>query len=230
MTRSFEYENERGGATRNYTLKRAANAALELSAYPLAFNRCTFASGLGVNLGFEPMLPVTSRVADQELDTHSTASHAELIFRILVGPVSIEPGFGYARRRFDVERSYVPDVLYQALRPRLKLGLRLGPFVAEAGGGARFVLGAGQLASDAWFPAASGLGFDAFAALGVAPTRWFDILIGGRAERYRFDLNLPEPTPGAGPPSRPNGLADAAHDHFLGAWLGVRVNLSRRPP
>jgi len=227
LTRSYAYENERSGALRSYTLKRAADAALELGVYPLAFSRCTVGSGIGVHLGFEQMLPVTSHVADQELETWSSDVRAELVYRFLIGPLSIEPGVGYARRRFNVEGKYVPDVVYQALRPRLELRLRLGPFLAEASGAGRFVLDSGQLESDDWFPGSSGRGYDAAAALGAAPTRWLDVLLGARIERYHFDLNPPELSPVPGPPARPNGIADAADDHFFGFMLWMRFRLSR---
>ncbi len=227
LTRSYAYENERSGATRSYQLKRAADTALELGVYPLAFSRCTLGTGIGINLGFEQMVPVTSHVADQELDTWSSDARAELVYRFLIGPLSIEPGVGYARRRFNVEGKYVPDVVYQTLRPRLELGLRLGPFLAEASGAARFVLDSGQLGSDEWFPESSGFGYDAAVALGAAPTPWLDVLLGARIERYRFELNPPELSPVPGPPARPNGTADAADDHFLGFMLWVRFRLSR---
>jgi hypothetical protein len=228
LARSFDYENERSGAARSYRLRRSVDTELELAFYPLALRRCTFAAGLGVSFVHEQMVPVTSRVADQALETWSSASRAEIVYRIVLGALSVEPGFGYQRRRFSVEREYVPDVLYQSLRPRLKLRLKLGPFLAEATGAGRFVLDAGQLESEAWFPGASGLGFDASAALGVAPAPWLEFLAGARLERYRFELNPPETTSPFDPPAHPNGVADRAHDHYFGLMLGVRFNLSRQ--
>jgi hypothetical protein len=229
LTREFSYENERSGALRGYTLDRSPIAALEITAYPGALTSCGLASGIGIRIGYEQLFGASSRVANQELDTSGSAARAELVFRLPIGPVGIEPGAGYYYRRFVVERGYVPDVIYQAVGGGLNLDLRLGLFVAEARGTARFVLDSGQLQSDDWFPGASGLGFDASGLVGVAPLRWLDVFVSASVERYAFDLNQTEPADRTLPPSRVGGVADRAHDHFTSFSLGVRFRLSKQP-
>jgi hypothetical protein len=225
ITRKFSYENERSGALRGYTLDQSPIAAIEAAGYPGALVSCGLASGIGIRLGYEQLFGASSRVADQELDTSGNAARAELVFRLPIGPVGIEPGAGYYHRRFVVERGYVPDVVYQATGGGLKLDLRLGLFIAEARGTARFVLDSGQLQSDDWFPDASGLGFDASAFIGIAPLRWLDVFVSASVERYAFDLNQTEPADRTAPPIRVGGVADEAHDDFSSFGVGVRFRL-----
>jgi hypothetical protein len=227
LARSFSYENERSGALREYTLDRSPIAALEVAAYPGALQSCGLASGIGLRLGYEQLLGASSQIAGRELETSGSAARAELVFRIPIGPVGVEPAIGYYRRRFVVEKSYVPDPVYQALGGGLKLDVRLGVFIAEARSSVRFVLDSGQLESDRWFPGASGLGYDASALVGVAPLPWLDVFVGAYVERYAFDLNQTEPTDGREPPARVNGVADQAHDHFTSFALGLRFRLSK---
>jgi hypothetical protein len=227
MTRNFDYENERSGALRGYALDRSPIAMLEVTGYPGALASCGLASGIGLRLGYEQLFGATSRIVDQELDTSGNAARAELVFRLPIGPVSVEPAAGYYRRRFAVERDYVPDVTYRAVGGGLKLDLRLGLFIAEARGTARFVFDSGQLESAGWFPGASGLGFDASGLIGLAPLDWLDVFVSGYVERYAFDLNQTEPAARTAAPFRANGVADRAHDHFTAFALGVRFRLSK---
>ena len=226
MMRSFGYEDERSGALRAYTLSRAAMAALDVSFYPVALANCRVASGIGIHLGYEHMLPVTSRIADRDLETSGLAARAELGFRIPVGAVTLEPAAGYYRRRFAVEGDYVPDVDHQALGARLRLGVRLGVFIAEAHGSGRFVLASGEIGSSAWFPESSAIGFDAGALAGVAPAPWLDLFLSAKLERWAFDLNPAAAGAGAGLPARPNGVADGASDRYTSFMLGLRFRLS----
>ena len=69
ITRSFSYENERSGALRSYTLERSPTVALEVTAYPGALASCELSSGIGLRLGYEQLLGVSSHVANQDLET-----------------------------------------------------------------------------------------------------------------------------------------------------------------
>ena len=149
------------------------------------------------------------------------------MLRVLLGSFTLEPALGYYRRRFEVEKSYVPDVDFQSAGGRLKLGLRLSVFVAELGGGARYVFSTGQFGSAAWFPDASGFALEGSALLGVAPTGFLDIFASASLERYTFSLNQSAPSDPLLPPTRPNGVADEAQDHYLSFIGGLRFRLSK---
>jgi len=228
MLRSYSYEGEQSGALRSYVLDRAPVAGLGVSFYPGALSSCNFASGLGLSLGFDQMFPVTSEVAAQELDTIGFTGRAELVLRLSFGSFTVEPGLGYYRRRFEVEKSYVPDVDYQALGGRVRLGLRLSAFVAELDAGGRYVLDTGQFGTEPWFPEASGFALEGSLLLGVAPVPFLDIFVSANLERYVFSLNQPGPSNPLSPPAHPNGVADGARDQYVSFMGGLRFRLSKR--
>jgi len=101
--------------------------------------------------------------------------------------------------------------------------LRLGPFLAELGWAARFVLDAGSLQSADWFPKATGFGWLAEARLGGSPTAWLDAFALGEYESYSFDLHA------TGSGTYPNGVAKGSYDRHLRLGVGIRFNVPGRP-
>jgi hypothetical protein len=221
--RAFDYEEEERGALRGYRLQYAPYAAARATYRPFAHRACGLASGFGVRLGFERLFGVTSELAGQELDTAAFAYEAALELDVRFGPVSLTPRSGFVHRDFRVEKNFTPDPKYELIALGLEGGLRLGPFLAELGWAARFVLGAGPLQTADWFPQATGFGWLAEARLGGAPTTWLDAFALGEYESYSFDLDA------TGSGAYPNGVAKSSYDRYLRLGIGVRFNVPGRP-
>jgi hypothetical protein len=220
--RAFNYEEEERGALRGYRSMVAPFALARATYRPFAHAACRLPAGFGIRLGFERTFGITSDLAGQELDTEALAFEAQLEQEFRFGPISLTPRSGFVYRYFHVEENFLPDPQYRLIGLGLEGGLRLGPFLAELGWAARFVLDAGALQSANWFPEATGFGWLAEARLGGSPTRWFDAFALGEYESYSFDLNA------TGADSYPNGVAKGSYDRHLRLGIGVRFNVPSR--
>jgi hypothetical protein len=220
--RSFNWVDEQRGPLRGYRLQYAPYGALRGTYRPFAHSGCGLSSGLGVRLGYEHAFGVTSTLGGQELDTTAFAFEAQLELKIPIGPLFVTPRTGFAYRHFQVESGYAPDPRYRLWAAGLDAGMKLGVFLAELGGSARFVLDAGSLQSADWFPHATGFGWQGEARIGVAPVAWFDAFALGEYESYSFDLHTTEPA------TYPNGVAARSYDRYLRVGVGARFYIPGR--
>jgi hypothetical protein len=107
----------------------------------------------------------------------------------------------------------LPDVSYQFLRAGLGIHVYTSsPFSLVAAGSYRHILGAGDIASEDWFPHLKVYGLDALlgAAYRIAP--WLEARVQVDGRLYRYHMNSIEGEP---------RVAGGAVDQYLGAWLGV---------
>jgi hypothetical protein len=228
LQRTFDYRDEQRGALRAYLLHGAPSARFDANFYPFALSSRGAVAGLGLRVAFEPLLAVTSRLAERRLTTRAYAYQAELVWRLPLGPLAFAPALGFAERRYEVSESIVPEVAYESLRASVGLRLRAAWLVGELACGGRFVLDTGQLGSADWFPDVSGFGWDANAQLGVGIGDWLDLLLGGAAELYRWDFHAPSNA--TDPSMFPNGIAAGASDRYLQALFSVRFRVSKGWP
>jgi hypothetical protein len=217
LSRWFDYEGERSGALRAHRLRPVPSASLSATVHPFVRPGCKGASGLGLALAHERVFGAHSELAEARLATEAFASRADLVLRLPLGPLSVTPELGYAWEHLHVGGDFVPDVDYHVIRPGLNLGLKLGWFLLEGGGGGRYLFDAGQLSQ--WFTRARGFGYDARARIGVAVLDWLDVLGGVEFGEYRFSLNE------APDREHPHGLADGAFDRYGRAALTLRFHL-----
>lgn len=215
--RLFNYVHEQRGALRAYRGNPGPMARADAVGYPLASASCRVRAGLAV--GYERLLKVESELASAQLASNGFGAHAELVLRLALGPLSVEPGLGYAGRHFEIKGGFIPKADYQAFTSRLRLDLEVGRFLLEGSVGGHFLLGTGQLRSASWFPGAAGRGYDADARVGVRFAGPLYLLVGAHYELYSFDLN-PQVDG-----DYPNGVALGARDQYFDGTLSLRLRL-----
>lgn len=219
LSRWFDYEVERRGALRALKLRPVPTARLGATLFPFARRTCGSLSGLGLSLAYEQPFGVRAELAGRSLDTRAFGTSAELLWRIPIGRFSVTPKLGHGWDYFAIEDDFVPDASDHALRLGLDLGGSFGWFFGEIGAGYRYLVGIGELASEAWFPNAQGFGYDLAGRIGVRPLSWLELLAGLEFREYRFTLEAT----GAHP--YPNGVADGAFDRSLRGYGAVRFYL-----
>jgi hypothetical protein len=217
--RNFNYTEEESGALRGYRLSGAAYAAAGAAFRPWALSACKFGSGFGVRLRFERLIGAQSTLAKQELHTTGFAYRAEVDFKIPVSLFTFTPHGGFLYREFLLGGNFAPDPQYKVVPLGLDVGFRAAWFFVEAGGAWHFVLDAGSLQGENWFPHAKGQGYQFEGRLGGAITKWLDLFLLAEWESYRFDLEA------APPGAYPNGIAQGSYDKYLRLGGGTRFFL-----
>jgi hypothetical protein len=214
--RAFNWVDEVRGPLRGFDMNYAPYGTLRAAYRPFAHSRCGFMSGFGVRLGYERAFGITSTLGQQALDTLAFAFEGQVELKIPFSVFFVTPRTGFVYRQFQVAGNYTPDPRYKLWALGLDAGMRLGVFLTELGGSARFVLDAGSLQSADWFPEATGFGWQAEARIGAAPLAWLDAYALVEYESYSFDLN---PTATG---AYPNGVATGSYDRYLRFGLGAR--------
>lgn len=222
--RQFDYERERRGALRGYSLHKSPIVSVDAIGFPFVSTECGATAGLGLALGYDQILFATSELAGRTLETQGLSGRGDLLYRWSVSRLSVTPRLGYRLRLFRVAGDVIPDVAYHAARAGIDAALTLGPVQIHAGGGARLILGFGEIGSSYWFPAVQGFAYDYDARFGLSVTDFLSIVLNARFEMVRLRLNA------ANQAIAPNGIADGAFDAYLSSTLGIRLELPGEAP
>jgi cell division septation protein DedD len=222
--RAFNWVDEAfGSPLRGYRSSNVPYGALRATYRPFAHAACGFPSRLGMRVGYERAFGIHSTLGGQELDTLAFAFEAQVELEVPLGPFFfVTPRTDFVYRHFQVGGSYTADPRYMLWALGLDGGVRLGPFLAELGWSARFVLDAGSLQAADWFPNATGFGWQGEARLGAAPLPWLDAFALAEYESYSFDLHTTEPG------TYPNGIAAGSYDRYLRLGIGARFYIPAR--
>ncbi len=140
-------------------------------------------------------------------------------YRLLTGDLGATVGVDYGARDFNVDdapsraKPEIPDVAYRFIRAGLATQMRLGKKMSVgADAGYRYVLSAGEIETEAYFPRLSVGGVDATAWFGYDLASAWQVQLGANVERYFYSMN-PEPGDAR--------VAGGATDQFVGVQLGL---------
>jgi hypothetical protein len=227
MWRTLAYENDALGNLRTYENEAASpaiNAALSARFYAGALSGSGWFSNLGIDAAFDYAIGLKSKEGNKTRSTTAYDLSAGLHYRIPLDMFEPVVSVGYARQVFDVQAgaaTLLPSVAYSAARFGLGTAIRIVDRVAlDVHFDYFFILGADDLTSEAYFPDASGFGFDAGAGLYVGVVGSFGLRLAVDFRRYAFDLNAPTtPQPGGAKD------AEAMTDDYLRAGLSLVYTL-----
>lgn len=180
-----------------------------------------------------------------ELETSTNEWNIGLIGRIPLEPVEIAVSASYGEHTFILKGDentsglppLVPDVKYKYIRPAVEARARPAEFLVGARVGPRFLLSYEQIdLKEAWFPGASGFGFDVglFGGYSVLPI--LDVVAGFDFVRYGFDFadvkKEPPPTCATLAPQNPpcQKVAGGASDTYISGWVGALIHLGGKSP
>ncbi len=221
FSRNFRYTDDLFDALRSYKLGAAPTAFAWLRWYPAAHFTDSFAANIGLAGGFEQGFLLKSKVANgDELTTSMRSWYGGLRVRVPLSLNEIGAQVSYGRHSFSVDDDpqdpLVPDVEYEYVRVGLDGRVRVSKVTLGAHFGYRFLLGMGELKSDAWFPNATGGGIDAGIMGGYELVSGLSVVAGFDFRRYFLTLS---PDPGA------QRVAGGALDEYLSGWGGLMYRI-----
>lgn len=227
MWRSLAYENDVLGNLSTYENEAgspAINAALSARFYPGALFSNGWASNIGLDAAFDYTIGLESKEGNETRSTTAYDLSAGLHYRIPLDMFEPVVSVGYVRQVFDVETAastFLPAMTYSAARFGVGTVIRIVERVAlDVHFDYLFILGADDLTSEAYFPDASGFGFDAGAGIYVRVAGAFGLRLAIDFRRYAFDLNPPS-TPQPGGPKN----AETSTDDYLRTGLSLVYTL-----
>ncbi|MCB9641237.1 MAG: hypothetical protein H6727_20225 [Myxococcales bacterium] len=192
FSRTLYYNDDIFGELSPYNLLMAPALALQMHWYPGAHFTNGPLAHIGLVAEFSYALGLESRTPDgKTLPTSAYQLQAGLRGRFPIGPISLMLTAGYALQSFQIDTKNpanesgleIPSVEYHALRIEARaywaIHPRIGLFLGSA---YRVILGAGEIATDAYFPKIWIGQVDAEAGLDINILRWFAI-------RTRFQFN-----------------------------------------
>ena len=197
FSRRFYFTDDLFGALGGYRLRLAPSALLDAEWYPAAHFTSGPASAVGLALGAEYALGLSSQAPDGT--THSTRVQrlrAALQVRFQPGSVELTPFAGFVWQAFavnDIPGLPLPDVDVRGLRAGLSTRARLsGPLGLTAHVAGIYPLSTGEIGSSEWFPRMATGGLDASAGLTFALQRSLELRLAGEYSRLWSTMN-PEP-------------------------------------
>jgi len=221
FSRRFYFTDDLFGALGGYRLRLAPSALLDAEWYPAAHFTSGPASAVGLALGAEYALGLSSRAPDGT--THSTRVQrlrAALQVRFQPGAVELTPFAGFVWQAFavnDIPGLPLPDVDVRGLRAGLSTRARLsGPLGLTAHVAGIYPLSTGEIGSSEWFPRMATGGLDASAGLTFALQRSLELRLAGEYSRLWSTMN-PEPGDAF--------IAGGALDFSWGANLAITFTL-----
>ncbi|HEX8699615.1 MAG TPA: hypothetical protein VF815_12305 [Myxococcaceae bacterium] len=221
FSRRFYFTDDLFGALGGYRLRLAPLALLEAEWYPAAHFTSGPASAVGLSLGAEYALGLSSKAPDGT--THSTRVQrlrAALQVRFHPGAFELTPFAGLVWQAFavnDIPGLPLPDVDVRGLRAGLSTRARLaGPLGLTAHVAGIYPLSTGELGSSEWFPRIATGGLDASAGLTFALPRSLELRLAGEYSRLWSTMN-PEPGDAF--------IAGGALDFSWGATLALTFTL-----
>ena len=243
-SRSFRYSDtaaqlfprEKYGQPSDYTVPVAPALRLGLEAFPGLLLGDSWLSYIGLytqlNLGFATSTPITTEQGTVSARNEYFNLLAGLKGRIPLGPLQLEPSFGWgtdssALQGLEGQSSPIAAVSYSFLRPGLSATGRLAKLSLEARAAYRIGLKVGEIGEDfpgANFPPptftnASYLGFDLGATVGYELHENWDVQFGIDVTQYGLDFNPVDPDLQA------DLVAGGATDRYLSFWFGLSFHL-----
>ncbi len=221
FSRNYRYSDDLFRSLRSYKLGAAPAAFIGVRWYPVAHFSGGAASHVGLVGGYERGFALKSQVeGGEELTTKMQQWYAGLRYRIPLGRHEVGAEGSYGRHTFQIEDDpaapLVPDVDYGFMRLGLDARVRVDRVLLGAHFGYRYLLGTGELGSDAWFPGASGGAVDAGLFAGYEFVTGIALVAGFDFRRYFFSLN---PEPGD------TFVAGGAVDEYLSGWGGFAFRI-----
>lgn len=221
MWRNYSYNDLRGGDLRDYSNALGSPAiapAIDLELYPFAFGSDGAASDLGIGVDFDYALGLKSKEGNAEYTTTAYELNLMLLYRIPLGVFVPQLGVGYMAQVFDADLPdaiLLPAMEYSALRAHLAMGMNFtDAFGLEVTLGYAFVLDAGEIMTDVYFPEATAGTFFA----GLASNIWFTDSVGMRLaidwKRYFFDFKYSDDQLQPGSPPAPRKIAGGVTDDY----------------
>lgn len=136
-----------------------------------------------------------------------------------LGSATIGLDLAVGEHRFKVGGALIPDVTYRWARGGLAYSHALsGRVSVDAAAGYRYLISAGQLTEDMWFPRATGAGIDAELGARVRASDAITLFARADVRRYFFAMN---PEPGDAQ------VAGGAIDQYMAVIAGVVVVFGR---
>ena len=226
-TRSFGYNDSLPGL-RGYSLLPSPSLALLGHWYPAAHFGAGALAHLGLDVRAEMLVGVSSE--NDEKQKFSTSSHAlgfGLRGRIPLDKIELGVIGGWGQHAFNVADNGdmdpdVPDIKYSFLRLGADGRYQFNRAIAvQLRAAFLYGLSLGEISSPAWFPHASGNGFEAEASfqLGVSKLLAFELALG--MQRYFMSLNPQEGDPGVN--SQTLRVAGGALDKYFFSRLGLII-------
>lgn len=223
-------ENSGQDPLTDYNLDIGPMPFLNAHWYPFAHFMGGFPAHIGITGGYEMGIATSVNYVDpstnetRELNQSHTLWYAGLRGRIPVSVLTFGLGANYGSHSFTLEDDsdappVFPNVSYGHVEIGADVEARFGDLFIGAQGSYLYLLSAGDLVSNEWFPSAKGQGVHFGAHVGWAALSFLDLLAGVDARAYGFDFN--PITPGT-PNER---VAGGATDRYMSFWLGARFRL-----
>ncbi len=160
FARDFSWVDDLFSSLASYQLAGAPSFALGAQWFPGAHANSGPLGWVGLEVDAELPFALTSERLDDSFPTAASAWRVGLIGRIPVGPVEVAAGVGLDERRFAIEPSAAgavvsdfPEVRYTTLSTRLAVTVRaLDVLDLSVRGGWGFMLDAGAIGRELWFP------------------------------------------------------------------------------
>jgi hypothetical protein len=236
FSRSLEYHQDINGSLHPYDIPLWPAPEVRIGYYPGAHVTNNMAANIGLVAGIARSFGASSSIGTSKYDTTLQEIVVGPRFRVPVRSHEIAISFLYGQHLFElqsdhdpttvaangmpVNRSYVPDVRYEYLRPGLDARLAFGRVRFGAGFGYRAVLGLGQIASPTWFPHATAQAVDGFVNAGYEVIPGLYAMAGFDATRYALDMHTVSADRNA-----PRDVAGGAIDQYLTVHIGVEYRL-----
>jgi hypothetical protein len=227
MFRNLAYNDDRSMAVAPYSLAPGAMARIGLDVYPAAFGSSGFAGNIGLTaqLGYGfAVKSQTQTMPPVQLTTQFMDYAVGLKLRIPLG-MAIPYVFGtYASQIFQLTGQNptttgppVPAVAYSIIRPGVGARFVFSPMIdLDVSAAFLLLMDAGQIRSAAFWPHATGNGFEAALSLGVRFTPLIGVRAGVDFRQYGLAFNWR---------SGEMFQAGGAIDRYIVAWGGLQITL-----
>jgi hypothetical protein len=238
--RVFEFRNTLADVRPNdgfsklprYELPLGPILFLDLNWFPASHFTQGAAEWIGIAGGYEKAI-ATKSVYGESTGNPTTLTTDEQQFyvgpqvRIPLGGHQLGLSGTFGQHTFALKdeskppRKPLPNVKYTYIRPRAEGLLRFGDLMIGAHVGMRFVMGVGELKSNAWFPNVKTKSLEAGGLVGYRLASMLDLVAGFDWLRYAFDFN---PAP-ARPAGYESWVAGGAVDEYLSGYLALRFHV-----
>ena len=225
FSRRFFYNQDLFETLSKYSLRVGPAIQAEADWYPAAHFTSGPATSVGLSVGFNYAVGITSVASDgTRFSTSAARLRLGLIGRIKVGILELQPQVGWVLQNYNIAsnagalKPNIPDVRYSNFR--VGLGTRTtvyGPFGVTAGFAYQAPLTTGEIGSTRYFPRLKAGGLDANFGIVLGPLLdRVELRLGVDYIRYWYSMN---PEPGDA------NVAGGALDDYAGANVMLMFTL-----